>query len=502
MPLLSELAEATPGAVLNGGNIPISGVRYDSRQVQPGDLFVAIAGAKADGHHYLAQALAAGAAVLAVQADRREAWQPVAQGCPLLILPDTRVALSRLAAAFYGFPARRLRVVGITGTDGKTSLAHLTAHLLRTAGLKAGNISTTGCEIDGRAVPKFDSRFTTPEAPEVQAMLARMVSEGCTHAVVESTSHGLALHRLDDCEYDVAAVTNVGSDHLDFHGSPEEYLAAKGRLFELLDTAADKGLQKSAVLNADDASLAYLASRTQSQKLTYGIDSKADVSAGDLSVDGWKSAFHLMTPAGQANVSLAVPGRFNVYNALAAAAVAQALGLPLDAAVEAIDSWRGAPGRMELVDAGQRFRVVVDFAHAPESLERVLTFLRPLTPGRLIAVFGCIGERDRERRQPMGEISGRLADLTIVTDDNPYSEDRMAVIEDIAAGVRAAGQREGEGFRIIPDRREAIAEALALAAPGDTVLLAGKGHETTVVLPDGAYDCDDRALTLEILAKR
>ncbi|HZP26800.1 MAG TPA: Mur ligase family protein, partial [Dehalococcoidia bacterium] len=208
---LRELVAAVPDAMLRGGDVTIKAVRYDSRQVQPGDLFVAIAGARADGHHYLRQALSAGAAALAVEAGRRDAWQELEGRCPLAILPDTRKGLSPLAAAFYAFPARRLKVIGITGTDGKTSLAHLTAHLLKTAGLQAGNISTIGCEIAGIPLLEFDSRFTTPEAPEVHAMLARMVESGCSHAVVESTSHGLALHRLDDCEYDIAAVTNVGA---------------------------------------------------------------------------------------------------------------------------------------------------------------------------------------------------------------------------------------------------------------------------------------------------
>ena len=494
---LTELAAHLPGAEIIGpGDAEFSALEYDSRRVRPGTLFVAIPGARADGHDYLQQAAAAGAVALLVQADCRPKWQPLS--LPRVAVPDTRAALAPAAAALFGWSARRLTVVGVTGTDGKTSLSHLIAHLLESAGERVGLMSTAENRAAGR--PLADSgRFTTPEAPEVQALLAEMAGAGCRFAVLEATSHGLALHRLDGCEFDLAVMTNVGLDHMDFHRSREEYLAAKGLLFRMLDTAAIKGVAKTAVLNADDEAHAYFRSLTRAQALTYGLHCAADVTAADVRRDGWGSRFFLRTPAGSAELRLGRPGEFNVGNALAAAAAGLALHLRLDAIVRGIESWPGAPGRMERLDEGQPFTVVVDFAHAPESLQRVLTELRAANRGRVIAVFGCIGERDKERRYAMGRVAAELADYTYVTDDNPYGEDREAIIAEIVRGLREAGRREGHDFAAVPDRREAIAQALAMAVDEDVVLLAGKGHEREVHLADGSYECDDREVARRVL---
>jgi UDP-N-acetylmuramoyl-L-alanyl-D-glutamate--2,6-diaminopimelate ligase len=494
---LSDLAASLPGARLVGdGGAAVESVEFDSRRVRPGALFVAVPGFRADGHDFLSEALAAGAAALLVQDDRRRKWEPL--DCPRLAVPDTRAALALAAAALAGWPARRLTVVGVTGTDGKTSLAHLTAHLLDSAAWPAGLLSTAGNRAAGLDLPE-SGRFTTPEAPEVQTLLADMADAGCRVAVLEATSHGLALHRLDACEFDVAVMTNVGADHLDFHPSRDDYLAAKGILFRMLDTSTDKGVAKTAVLNADDPAADYFRSLTRARVLTYGLAAPADVTAADVVPDGWGSRLHLLTPAGEAAVRLGRPGAFNVANALAAAATALALGLGLPAAVRGLESWPGAPGRMERVDEGQPFTVVVDFAHAPESLRRVLSELRRAGRGRLIAVFGCIGERDRERRYPMGRAAAELADYTYVTDDNPYSEDRDAILAEIARGLRDAGKKDGHDFAVVPDRREAIAQALAMAVDEDVVLLAGKGHEREVHLAAASYDCDDREVARRVL---
>jgi len=494
---LTELAAHLSGAEMIGpGDAVFSAVEYDSRRVRPGALFVAVPGARADGHDYLQQAVAAGAAALLVQADHRSAWQSPA--LPRLVVPDTRAALAPAAAAFFGWPARRLTVVGVTGTDGKTSLSHLIAHLLESSGERVGLMSTAENRAAGRELPD-SGRFTTPEAPEVQAMLAAMVEAGCRYAALEATSHGLALHRLDGCEFDVAAMTNVGRDHLDFHRSREEYLAAKGTLFRMLDGSADKGVVKTAVLNADDPAHEYFRSLTRARAVTYGLHSPADIVSEDVRRDGWGVRFRLRTPAGNAEARLVRPGEFNVANALAATAIGLSLNLDLDAVVRGLESWPGAPGRMERVDEGQPFTVVVDFAHAPESLRRVLTELRSANRGRIIAVFGCIGERDRERRCAMGRVAAELAHYTYVTDDNPYSEDREAIIAEIVRGLREAGKREGHDFAAIPDRREAIAQALAMAVDEDVVLLAGKGHEREVHLPGGSYECDDREVARRVL---
>jgi len=500
---LSQLLKEVPGAIFIGsGDVLITSLCYDSRRSTPGSLFVAVPGFKVDGHDFLAQALAAGAAAVAVQANEEAKWRAATSesAIPTLVVPDTRVALAQIAAAHYGHPARQLFTIGITGTDGKTSLAHLLAHVLGVAGENAGLISTAECRIG--ATPFGDTgRFTTPEAPEVQEMLAQMVEAVCRWAVIEATSHGLALHRVDECEYDIAVVTNLGTDHMDFHRTVAEYKAAKGRLFAMLDDSAPKGVQKTAVFNLDDPSYGYFRGLTTVRGITYGLQSSADVSASGFQDEGWSSRFVLRVDGGETEVRVQRPGRFNVYNALAATATGLSIGLDRDTIVRGLESWTGAPGRMELIDEGQNFSVVVDFAHAPASLQRVLELLRGHSRGRIIAVFGCIGERDKDRRFPMGRAAGETADYTIVTDDNPYTEDRGAIIEEIAAGLRAAGKREGHDFALVPDRREAIAQALAMAVDEDVVLLAGKGHEREVNLGDSRYECNDGEVARRVLRK-
>jgi UDP-N-acetylmuramoyl-L-alanyl-D-glutamate--2,6-diaminopimelate ligase len=498
---LAELATQLPSASPRGDGDPeITSVSYDSRSASPGSIFVAVAGFKTDGHDYLKQAIAAGSSALAVQSDREPKWLPIlaASSTPTLIVPDTRAALAHAAAALLGHPARRLRTIGVTGTDGKTSLSHLLHHVLSAAGEKAGLISTAECRIGTHLLPDT-GRFTTPEAPEVQQMLSQMVGVGCRWAVIEATSHGLALHRVDECDFDIAVFTNLYPDHLDFHQTIEGYIAAKGRLFSMLDTAARKDIEKTASLNADDPTSNHFRTLTHARIITYGIHSNADISAHNITPDGWGTRFLLRGFGKERDVRIPTPGEFNVYNALAAYAVAHASDLDPDTTIAAIGSWPGAPGRMQLVDAGQPFTVLVDFAHAPDSLRRVLAMLRERSRGRIIAVFGCIGERDKDRRFRMGQVAAECADYTIVTDDNPYSEDRDASIAEIVRGLRGAGKREGHDFAVIPDRREAISQSLAMAVDSDAVLLAGKGHEREAHLADSTYPCHDPEVARHVL---
>ena len=494
---LNDLAAHLPAAeAIGSSEARFNAVEYDSRRVKPGALFVAVPGGRHDGHNYLAQAVEAGAAAVLVQANRRSKWAGLA--VPGLAVPDTRRALAGAAAAFFEWPALKLTVVGVTGTDGKTSLCHLIAHLLESAGERVGLMSTAENRAAGRLLAD-SGRFTTPEPPEVQSLLVQMVEAGCRYAVLEATSHGLAQHRLADCDFDLAVMTNVGRDHMDFHRSREEYLAAKGRLFQMLDEAAKKGLARTAVLNADDPAHRYFRSLTRARVVTYGLDPAADVTAVDVRPEGWGTRFRLRTPAGETAVRLGRPGAFNVANALGATAAGLALGLDLACIAGGLESWPGAPGRMERVAEGQPFDVVVDFAHAPDSLKRVLRELRAGRRGRVIAVFGCIGERDRDRRYAMGRVAAELADYTYVTDDNPYSENRDAIIAEIARGLREAGKKEGHDFAVTPDRREAIAQALAMAVDEDVVLLTGKGHEREVNLAGGSYECHDREVARRVL---
>lgn len=498
--LLRELAAHTDGRLIGDGGVEITSIEYDSRAVRAGSLFVAVPGFTVDGHAYLGRAVENGAPAVAVQADHEGMWRSLVEGAgvDLLVLSDTRRGLARLAAAFHGYPARRLKVVGVTGTDGKTSLCHLLAHVFNSTGRKAGLISTAECRIGDDLLPDT-GRYTTPEAPQVQEMLAAMVEAGCEWAVIEATSHGLALHRVDECEYDIAVLTNIGTDHLDFHGSAQEYTAAKARLFQMLDDGAHKGLAKTAVLNADDPAAEYFRAFTSARAMTYGFADDADFHATGFRAEGWGSRFTITSPAGEREVRLPTPGRFSAHNVLAASAVGVSAGLSLESIVRAIESWPGAPGRMERIDAGQPFTVLVDFAHAPDSLRRVLGLLRETASGRIIALFGCIGERDKDRRPGMARAAAELADYTFVTDDNPYSEDRGAILEDIAVAMRAAGKREGHDFVIVPDRREAISQALAMAVDEDAVLLAGKGHEREVHLGEAVYPCDDREEARRVL---
>ncbi len=535
MKLSQLIAEIPLAQILGAPDADVTVIAYDSRDVKPEALFVAVPGFKVDGHAFVHQAVANGAAAVLVQSDRRDVWEPLtANGrIPLVVVGDTRSALASVAAAFYGYPGRSLGVIGVTGTDGKTTTSWLISAVLEAAGYRTGLLSTAGCKIGDRWLPNTTG-FTTPEAPQVQALLAEMVVDGVDYAIVESTSHGLALHRLDGCEYDIAAFTNLSPDHIDFHGSLEEYKQAKGRLFAMLDESVRKdkvilrqaqyerpstpltpspstalrmyssrAIAKVAILNADDPAAAYFRSQTHAPALTYGVHSLADVRAADISLRSDGSRFKLISRVADGerreDASVHLPGLFNVYNALAAAAVALSQELELKTIVGALESFAGVPGRMEYIDEGQPFKVVVDFAHAPNALRTALSFLRSQTEGRLIAVFGCIGERDEHRRFGMGQIAGELADYTVVTNDGPFSEDPNVIMAEIARGLEATGKRRGDDFTVIPDRLEAIRQALSSARTGDTVLLAGKGHETSIVIGKKIFPWDEWQVARELL---
>ncbi len=488
MRLRDLLAEIPSAQVVGNMDTPISGLAYDSRRVRPGDLFVAVRGFHVDGHAFIPDALSRGAvAVMAEEPPPPDVSVPWAQ------VPDSRAALALLAAAFHGHPARRLRVVGVTGTDGKTTTTTMISDILEAAGHRTGCMTTVSFKVGDR-VWDNDTRQSTPEAPEVQALLREMVSSGCEYAVIESTSHGLALHRLDACEYDVAVLTNVTHEHLDFHGSVEAYRLAKARLFEMLGEAVHKGIPKTAVVNLDDPHAGMFIDRSPGQVITYARENPAAmVRARDVVSSPSRLAFTVDTPWGTTDILLRLAGDFNVGNALAALSAALSQGVPLEVCREALARFRGVRGRMETVDCGQPFTVIVDYAHTPESFERVMGIMRPLTKGRLIAVFGSAGERDRQKRAIQGEIAGRYCDFLVLTDEDPRLEDRWAILDEIAAGVERAGKQEGDGYVKIADRAEAIAAALRYARPGDVVLLLGKGHEGSIIYGTEKMPWDERA---------
>lgn len=483
----------------------VAAVCYDSRLVVPGAVFVAVPGAlpprSVDGHDFIPPALDNGAAVIVVQRDRQSQWQSLSESAhaAFVVVDDTRRALARAAAAFHGFPARRLVTIGVTGTDGKTTTVHLIASVLEAAGLSTGYLSSVAFKTG--AHPELNAtHMTTVQSPEVQESLAKMLAHGHRYAVIEASSHGLALSRLDECEFDVAVFTTLSSDHLDFHGDLDAYIAAKGRLFEMLDESVDKGVAKTGVLNADEAAYATLRSRTRAKAVTYGIDAPADLRAENLHLEPLHSTFDLAGPFGKEPIHLPLPGRYSVSDALAASAVALSLGVTPPQIAEGLESFKGVPGRMEMIDCGQPFRVVVDIASTPDALQHVLQVLRYLTDGRLIVVFGCAGERDPARRDGMGRIAGELADFAVLTSEDPRSEDPESIIDGIAAGLVDAGCRQGDDFVRIVDRREAIRHAFAIAGRGDVVLLAGKGTEQSIVIGDKHTPWDERVVARELLS--
>ena len=481
---LDELARGA-GAVLEGdAELAVSGIAYDSRRVDAGDLFVAVQGLHVDGHHYLAEAVAKGAVAVAIERDAR-----LPDGVTVLRMPSTRIGLAELSAEFYGRPSRRLKLAGVTGTDGKTTVTHMAEHVLQASGIVAGAMSTVAFKVSGREVDNVTGQTTT-EAPEVQAWLARMVDAGASCAVIETTSHALVQERVRACEFDVAAFTNVGHDHLDYHASWEAYVEAKARLIDLAASSADKGVEKTAILNLDDVSYARLARRPIARRWTYGLTTAADLHPLELAITGAGSRFRLKTPMGETDVALNVPAKFNIYNALCAAGVCLALGVPVDDVGRGLAGFEGVRGRLEPVDLGQEFRVYIDFAHAAGSLASALAELRPFTRGRLIVVFGSTARSDHDR-PGMGRAAAEFSDFFIITTDDPLSEDPVEIARDVQSGVH--GKSPGRDYEVVIDRRSAIRRAIELASPGDTILLAGKGHERSMRTAHGSEPWDERA---------
>lgn len=490
-------------------SLAVAGVAFDSREVSPGYVFVAIAGDHADGHDFAGMAAARGAVGAIVE-------HPV-PGLPVpqIVVGDTRRALATAAAWWYGDPSLSLGVVGITGTDGKTTTAFLTAAVLESAGVSTGLITTAEVMI-GRLRGANPEHVTTPQAPQLQRALRAMVAAGNEAAVVETTSHGLALRRVAEIAYDVAVFTNLTHEHLELHGTFEAYRDAKLSLFRgLAAPDAAKSLRRpwprTAIVNFDDPAgtlFAQAAAAAGARVITYGAAAAADVRAVAIEEDGPSLRVEVATPRWHGPVELQLAGRFNAANALAAAALGEALELDADAVRSGLGGVAGVPGRMERIDRGQPFAVIVDYAHSPASLQKVLEILGPVATARgggLICVFGSAGERDVAKRPMMGRIAGERCRFVVVTDEDPRGEDSETILDEIAAGVEAAGLRRGRDLVCIADRREAILEAMSRARSGDVVLLAGKGHEQSIIMSDGPREWDERGeavRALELLGYR
>ncbi|MHB0870827.1 MAG: UDP-N-acetylmuramoyl-L-alanyl-D-glutamate--2,6-diaminopimelate ligase [Chloroflexota bacterium] len=503
MPTLRELLKELPCARLAGDpDTAVAAIAYDSRLVKEGDLFVALPGFHSDGAAFIPDALRRGAAAVVTQNSEAQ----IVEGTAWLQVPDARRALTDLSAAFHGYPARHLLVIGVTGTDGKTTTTHLVSATLEAMGRKTGFVTTADLKVGDR-VWYNDTQHTTPESVEVQGLMRQMVEEGVDYAVLESSSHALALDRLLHCEFDAAVFTNLSPEHLNFHGSMENYLRDKSRLFAFLDGSMPKGAEKVAVLNADDPRAPQLRAATRARAIWYGLNPQSSVlsprdwlvTAADLRLLPGGSRFTLVTPVGSAEVETRLSGRFNVYNWLAAAAVGLSQGASLEQIRQAMALVEAVPGRMQRIVCGQPFAVVVDFAHTPQALQTVLGTLRPMTTGKLYVLFGQAGERDPGNRAEMGRVAARDADFALFTMDDPRFEDPMEIAEQIAVGARAEGWREREEYLKIADREEAIREVFRRAGAGDTVLLAGKGHEQRQVIGDRLLPWNDAEAARRIL---
>lgn len=473
---LSDLLAAVPTARLRGSReVKVSAVCYRSSLCPDRALFFCVPGRRVDGHAFAPAAARAGASALVVE---RWLGSPVTQ----VLVPSVRRAMGPMSAAFFGWPSRAFPVVGVTGTNGKTTTTYLLESIFAAAGLPPGIIGTTGVRIDGRPVP-FDR--TTPEGPDLQGLLATMRADGVRAVAMEVSSHGLDQHRVDGTRYACAVFTNLSQDHLDYHGTLKAYFEAKARLFR-------PELAERAVVNGDTPEGRRLARTPRIPTRTFGLDPRSDVAATEVELSPSGLAFRV----GRSRFRSRLRGTFNVYNCLGALAAAREVGVEDRAIGEGIEALPGVPGRLEPVQSDRGFAVFVDYAHTPDSLEHVLRAARGLASGRLIVVFGCGGDRDRGKRRLMGAVATRLADLSVLTSDNPRSEDPLDILAEIERGARTGGGR----YAVEADRRRAIGEALAQARPGDVVVIAGKGHETGQEFEDRTLPFDDRVVAGEELA--
>ena len=485
-----------------GADPEISSIHYRAQEVEPGGLFVAIAGSVADGHDYVATAVARGAAAIVVE--KAAAAPPEVAA---LVAADTRIALAALAAAFYGHPSREMTMIGITGTNGKTTTSYLIEQILENAGFSVGVVGTINCRYAGE---QFPSPVTTPESLDLQQMLARMQAASVTHVVLEVSSHALDLHRVDGCWFDVGVFTNLTQDHLDYHRDMESYWACKKRLFTELLAAGPKKDRAVAVINLENPNGRELDRIVSSRKIRVGFAGDNDLIMTDAVCDLSGISGRLATAEESRNFHSPLVGTHNCENILCAAGAGVALGIDLTRISQAVADLASIPGRLEPVSDDRQRHVYVDYAHTPDALENVIAAVKELAVGRIICVFGCGGDRDRGKRPQMGTIAARGCDLAVVTSDNPRSEDPDQIIAQIVQGVRSVCGHEYEktrltagfdrpGYAVEPDRRQAIRLAVAACRPGDTVLIAGKGHEDYQILSDRTIAFDDRLVAAAAL---
>lgn len=493
----AELVEPLRASERQGNlDVAVTALTDDSRAVKPGSVFVAVKGERVDGHAFVGKAVEAGAVALVLQKGLNVTAAP---SVPVVRVDDSRRVLGVLAGRFYREPASRLCMVGVTGTNGKTTVTYLCKGVLETAGRRVGLIGTVAYQIGDERLP---AAHTTPGAVELQALLARMVDAGMNAAVMEVSSHALAMDRTAGCEFDVAIFTNLTQDHLDFHTDMDGYFQAKLRLFADLDPAGRKLRPKRAIVNIDDARGARVCGASRVPVWTYAIQKPADIRAENVRLALSGTRFTAATPHGKFPIESRLVGEHNVYNILAAIGVGLHEGLSPEIIQRGITSVVNVPGRFERVEAGQDFTVVVDYAHTDDALLRLLTAAQALKTGRIITVFGCGGDRDRGKRPKMGRVAARFSDVVFLTSDNPRSEDPAAILREIEVGVREALTEKRIRYEVIADRRAAIEAAVREAKSGDTVLIAGKGHEDYQIVGSARLHFDDREVARAALAAR
>ena len=479
MKLSELLADIEVEKIIGAEQLNVTGIAFNSMEVRPGNVFVCITGFKTDGHKYAADAIDRGAIAVIAERDISEL------GVTCIICKNTRLALAKAAANFYGHPERKFRLIGITGTNGKTTATYLVKSVLESLGRKVGLIGTNQNMIGTEVIP---SKHTTPDSLELMQLFSQMAEKGAEYVVMEVSSHSLALDRVTACRFDVGAFTNITQDHLDFHKTMENYLAAKSILFTI---------SKAGVINRDDSGSDYLLEHSTCERmLTYGIESDCDIHASDVKLSEKGVAFKVSYENKEYDVELGIPGMFSVYNALGIIAAGLSLGISLEKCAHALSSAKGVKGRMEVVPTpGRDYTVLIDYSHTPDSLENVLKTVRGFCKGRVIAVFGCGGDRDPYKRPIMGKIAAELADYSVVTSDNPRTEDPNAIIEQIVAGM---GGAKGK-YSVIENRVEAIGWAMAHAKKDDIIVLCGKGHETYQEIGHEKRHLDEREVVAAYL---
>lgn len=480
--LLPEILDGVPYIDVVGDlNIDVDDMNYDSRRVTPNSVFFCIDGFKVDGHDFAVDAVRGGAKVLVLEKDVE-----VSEGVTKVFVEDSRLAMALMSANFFGRPAEEMKMIGITGTNGKTSITYLLKSILEKSGFKVGLVGTITNMIGNRII---ESERTTPESLDLQCLLRQMADEGVDIVVMEVSSHSLSLKRVGGCKFDIGVFTNLSQEHLDFHGTLENYRAAKEKLFENSEIS---------VINIDDENGKIIAKNIDGEIIPYGISNgNCKVYARDIDITPRGASFNLHLPDKNLRISLNIPGIFSVYNSLAAGAVAHVLNIDGYAIKSGLESVYGISGRFELLDTDTDYSVIIDYAHTPDGLENILETARSITAKRLITLFGCGGDRDREKRPIMGKVAGKYSDLCIITSDNPRTEDPMAIIEDIIPGVVESRCP----YVVIENRRKAIEYALSEAKEGDLIILAGKGHENYQILGDKTIHFDEREVVAELLEK-